>query len=80
MSDFVFTTVGNVGFNVPEPPGQLIISGDILTTQPVVDEWAPQLDITTYELALCIPAILGASVEALPYYARRHFRRAGPVP
>ncbi len=41
--------------------------------------WKPQVDITTYELALCLPifsiqtCIVSAAIEELPAEARRHF-------
>jgi len=35
--------------------------------------WKPKLDITVYELALCIPCFFGAAVEDLPIEAKRHF-------
>jgi hypothetical protein len=44
-------------------------------------EWKPQEDITTHELALCLPIMLchqpytnyGAMYDALPDNAKRHF-------
>ncbi len=38
--------------------------------------WQPKPDITTYELALCLPVLLSDyfyKVEGLPDEARRHF-------
>ncbi len=48
--------------------------------QPTTYKWAPQEDITTYELALCVP-VFGMSdlmavsdyINDLPECARRHF-------
>lgn len=47
--------------------------------------WTPQQDISTYELALCLPAFStrvdsgtqGHSIAKLPDYARRHFTQVG---
>jgi hypothetical protein len=39
--------------------------------------WAPQLDISTFELALCIPILLNPynfHIETLPPYAKRHWK------
>ncbi len=44
--------------------------------------WEPQPDITTYELALCVPlfSTIGRQhhfYDQLPAEAQRHWRRAG---
>ena len=55
--------------------------------------WRPQPDITAYELAQCVPAIIGAwsenitevyaamdYIDALPAEARRHWTRTEDIP
>lgn len=38
--------------------------------------WKPKPDITAYELALCLPLLIGAGVlDELPECAARHFER-----
>ena len=47
--------------------------------------WTPKIDITAYELALCMPILSskidsgskGHPVDQLPEYARRHFTQLG---
>lgn len=46
--------------------------------------WKPKEDITTYELALCLPVLTGRNwynleyfIEALPESARCHFEQSG---
>lgn len=54
----------------------------------VVYAWTPQIDITPYELALCMPILSsridsgtgGHAVHRLPAYARRHFTLMEPQP
>lgn len=45
--------------------------------------WRPKEDITAYELALCLPVLVGKSwydaeyfIETLPENVRRHFEQA----
>jgi len=46
-----------------------------LTAQPCYHEWEPKKNITAYELALCMKALIGrVSVYELPNKAARHFR------
>lgn len=65
---------------VPNPiPGGYIVE----TSYSRQYNWQPQPDITAYELALCLPVLVGTSghgvgeqIDKLPAEARRHFVEA----
>lgn len=62
-----------VVFNLVSNENSLVLSNPGMSYR-----WEPEPDITTYELALCIPFLVGGwakDIETLPHEARRHFTR-----
>lgn len=59
---------------------QVNIGGEFKFKMPARYAWEPSEDITTYELALCVPVLLvgwheiEAAIQRLPDGAKRHFR------
>jgi len=42
--------------------------------QPKSYEWVPQPDITTFELAQCLPAFFTGNIESLSAECKRHWK------